>query len=96
MGVGVARREGDGLAVGGDGFVEALKLVEHVAEIEVGQHISGVGLGGAAVELFGAAELAQMEVDRAEIDAGRRIIGIDGENLLVERDGALLSPASSA
>ena len=76
--------------VSGDGFVDALELVEHVAEIEVGQHVSGVGLGGAAVELLGAAELAQVEEQRAQVDAGRRILRIDGQNLLVEVDGALL------
>ena len=90
MGVGVAGRERDGFAVGGDGLVEPVELVEHVAEIEVGQHVAGIGLGGAAVELFGAAVLAQMEKHGAQIDAGCRVLRIDLENFLVERDGALL------
>ena len=72
------------------GFVEPLELVEHVAEIEVGQHVAGIGLGGAAVEFFGAAILAQVKKDGAQVDAGGRVLRIDRENFLVERDGALL------
>ena len=49
VGVGVAGRERNGLEVSGDGFVQPLQLVEDVAEIEEGQHVAGIGRGGAAV-----------------------------------------------
>ncbi len=90
VGVGVAGRERDGLEVGGDGFLEALELVENVAEIEVGENITRVGLGGAAVEFLCAAELALVEDQRAQVYAGCGILRIDGQNFLVEIDGALL------
>ena len=90
MGVGVAGRKRYGLPVGGDRFVEALQLVKDVAQIEISQHISGIGLGGVTIEFFGAAKLAQVEKDGAQIDARRGVIGIDGENLFVELDGAML------
>ena len=68
VGVGVGGRERDGLEIGGDGLVQTFQLIEHVAEIEVGQHVTGVGHGGAAVELFGAAVLAQVKENGAEVD----------------------------
>jgi hypothetical protein len=58
VGVGIARGEGNGLAVGGNGLVRALEFVEDVAEIEVGQHVVRIGNGRAAVELFRARILA--------------------------------------
>ena len=70
VGIGIARGENDGLAVGGDRFFEALQLVEDVAEVEEGQDVGGVFFGGAAVELLGAGKFAEVEVDGAEIDEG--------------------------
>ncbi len=70
MCVGVLRDQGDGLTIGFDGLVEALHLVEDVAEIEEGEGVAGVSLGGTAVEAFGSFEVALIVEDGAEVDAG--------------------------
>jgi hypothetical protein len=41
--VGVLRHQGNGSLVGGDGVGQALHLVEHVAQVEEGQRVLGVG-----------------------------------------------------
>jgi len=52
--VGVLRDEGDGALVGGDGVRSGrLSSSSTFAEVEEGEGVLGVGLGGAAVELLG-------------------------------------------
>ena len=43
-----------------------------------------------AIQFLSAAILAEMEVDGAEVDRGRRVVGIERKNLLIEGDGAWL------
>ena len=90
VGIGVGWRESDGFEIGGDGFVETFELIEHVAQIEIGQHVAGIGHGGVAIQFLSPAVLAEMEVDGAEVDRGRRVVGIEGENFLIEGNGAWL------
>ncbi len=71
------------LLVGGDGVVQPLQFVEHVAEIEEGEGVAGVGLGGAPVHAFGAFEVALVVGDGAEIDAGGRVVGLEREDRVV-------------
>ena len=85
--VGVLRDEGDGALVGGNRVGQPLELVEHVAEVEEGERVLGVGLGGAAVELLGHGELAQVVVDGAEVDGGSGIPGAEREDFAIHLGG---------
>ena len=49
MRVGVSGDEADGSAISGDGFGKALQFIEHIAEIEEGEGVFGIGLSCAAV-----------------------------------------------
>ena len=93
VGVGIARGERDGLLIRGDRFVRPFQFIENVAKIEIGQHVSRIRFGGTAVEFFGSAKAAEVEIDGAQIDIGGREIRLDGEDLVVRGDGALLVAA---
>jgi len=85
--VGVLRHEMNRALVGGDGLGQALQLIEDVAEIEEGEGVVGIGLGGVAVELLGLRVLAEVVVDGAEIDGGGGVAGAQLEDFAVELCG---------
>ena len=63
--IGVVGNERDGALVGAERIRKALHLVEDVAQVDEGEGILGIGLGGATVELLGLCELAQVVVNGA-------------------------------
>ena len=90
MGVGIAGSQRNRPPVSGNRLIQPLQLVQHVAQVEKRQHVVGVDLGGAAVKLLGPVKLAQMEVNRSQVDPGRRKVRIELHHLLVKLDGAVL------
>src|ERR1017187_8752050 len=83
VGVGIARRQGYRLKVGSNGLLWPLHLVEHVAQIEEGQHVGRVSFSGSPVEFFCPGILSKMKVDGSQINVGRRIGRFQCQDFLV-------------
>jgi hypothetical protein len=72
VGVCVAGSEHNRAPVSADRLVQPLQLVEHIAQVEKRQDIVRIGLGRSAVKLLGPVKLAQVEVNRPQVDVGGR------------------------
>jgi hypothetical protein len=70
-----------------DSFGEPLQFVQHVAEVEEGESVVGVRLGGAPVQILGTLEFALVIADGAEVDGGRGVVRVKREDLFVDFDG---------
>src|SRR5512146_2358577 len=90
MRVGISRRQDNGVPVGFNRFVHALKLVKYISKVKICQHVSRIRDGCATVECFGLLELTEMKVKRAQIDASWGVYGIEREDLMVKPDRAAL------
>src|SRR5262249_3740909 len=60
-----------------------LQLVEHIAEVEEGERVFGIGCGSLAIEVLGFQKLALVVVDSAQIDTGRRMHGVEQQDFTV-------------
>ena len=90
MRIGVGGSQLDGGLIGCDGFLDAAGLVEHVAQVEVGERIARIDLDGRAVVALGSRIFLPVVVESAEIDVRGSVIGIHFQNLRIDSDGLVL------
>ena len=62
-------------------FLHPSSFVEHVAQVEIGERITGSGFDGAAVVLFRMAEFLPVVIQRAQIDMRRGVRGSSSKTL---------------
>ena len=83
MRIGVSGSELNRHLVGLDRLLHPPRLVQNVAQIEIGQGVTGIGLQGGAVVFFRQGEILPVVIKRAQIDVRGRVLGLKLEYFLV-------------
>ena len=84
--VGVGRSQLQGSLVGLNRFLHASGLVEHVAQIEVGERVARIGFEGLAIIRLSKREILAVVIKRAQINVRGRVNRLDFEDLVIGRD----------
>ena len=77
MRIGVSRSQLDSRAISRDGIVDAIRFVEHVAQVEVRQRVTRIGLNRETVMLFGRNKILTVVIKRAEVDMRGRVVRLE-------------------
>ena len=85
--VGVGGGQRNGLTISFHRFGQASSLIEHVAQIKIGQSVARVGFDGGAIMLFCRSVIAAIVKERAQVDMCRGVRRLQLQRLLVAGDG---------
>src|SRR5579871_4707519 len=81
--IGVCWSELDRDLVGKDRFLDASRLIEHVAEIEIGKRVTRIGLDRVPVMCLSQTELLPVVVERSQVDVSSRVCGLEFKHLVI-------------
>src|SRR5581483_12393982 len=90
MGLHQVGGESEGVAVGGDGVIEAALLVADVAEDEKGRRVVGIGAQGGGALVFGFGEFAFVVTDAGENAESEIVSGGHAGGVL--KEGTRIAP----